>query len=215
MSISTPLTVPDAILLRRSVKSFKPDPIPPEILDQLVALTLAAPSSFNVQPWRIVLVEDPKQKEALAEVSWKQKQVAQAPVVFVFAVDLKAWAKTFPATIAEARRLDAWPERAADYFAKAVPDFHTGLRNSGLDREYAMKDALIAATHTALAAESLGLGSCYMNGWSEEGVKKVIGAADNPDIAIALLLPVGYPAEVPKFSGRLAPEVTVFKNRLG
>ncbi|SDU15367.1 Nitroreductase [Verrucomicrobium sp. GAS474] len=214
MSLPLPLPLSDAIHQRRSVKSFKPDAIPAEILEQVITLTLAAPSSFNLQPWRIVVVDDPAQKEALAEVCWKQKQITQAPAVFVFAVDLKGWEKTLPATFDEARRLGAWPEKVIEFFGGAIPGFQHGLEANGLIREYTIKDALIAATHTALAAESLGLGSCFMNGWTEDGVKKVIGAEGNPDIAIALVLPVGYPAEVPKFSGRLPASQTVFKNRL-
>jgi len=210
--MSTPLTVPEAILQRRSVKSFKPDPIAPEVLDQIIDLTLRAPSCFNMQQWRIVVVTDPAQKEALSEVSWKQKQLVQAPVVFVFAVSIAGWEKTFELTLAEAARIEAWSEKTVAYFRGAVPGFQKGLGAQA--REYAIKDALIAATHTALAAESFGLGSCYMNGWSEEGVKKVIGAGDDPDIAIALVLPVGVPAEVPKFSGRLDRKHTVFQNRL-
>ncbi|HEY8966237.1 MAG TPA: nitroreductase family protein [Candidatus Methylacidiphilales bacterium] len=212
MSLPTPLSVPDAITRRRSVKSFKPDPIPAEVLEQILALTLAAPSSWNIQPWRIVVVDDPAQKEALAAVSWGQKQLTQAPVVLVFAADLNAWQKTYGDTLAEAGRLGAWPEKVAAYFTKAVPEFQNALAEKA--REYATKDALIAATHAALAAESFGLGSCYMNGWVEEGVKKVIGVEGDPDIIVSLVLPIGYPAEVPKFSGRLPASKTVFKNRL-
>ncbi len=52
-----PLDVPSAIFQRRSIKTFKPDPIAPELLRQLVELTVAAPSSFNIQDWRIILVK--------------------------------------------------------------------------------------------------------------------------------------------------------------
>ena len=212
LTMQASLTVPDAIRTRRSVKSFKPDPIPNDILEELIELTLLAPSSFNLQPWRIIVVTDPEQKAALAAASWNQKQILQAPVTFVYAVDVRGWEKTLDHTLEEAGRLGAWPEKVADYFRQAVPGFQSAL--GPLVREYAVKDALIAATHTALAAESFGLGSCYMNGWAEDEVKKIVGAGDNPDIAIALLLPVGYSSEVPKFSGRLKRSLTVFKNRL-
>jgi nitroreductase len=207
-----PLSVPDAIRHRRSVKRFKPDPIAPEILEQIVALTLAAPSSFNLQPWRIVLVDDPAQKEALADVSWRQKQIVEAPVTFVYAVSISGWEHHLETILAQGGHHGAWPEKVAEYFRNAIPGFQRGL--GPLAREYAVKDALIAATHTALAAESFGLGSCFMNGWSEDGVKKVIGVEGDPDIAISLLLPIGTPAEVPHFSGRLDREHTLFRNRL-
>ncbi len=74
---------------------------------------------------------------------------------------------------------------------------------------------MIAATHLVLAAESLGLASCFMNGWIEEKVKTVIGAADNPNLAIAVLVPIGYAAEPRKNPGRLSFDQNVFVDRWG
>lgn len=83
------------------------------------------------------------------------------------------------------------------------------------NREYAIKDAMIAATHLVLAAESLGLSTCFMNGWIEEKVKEVIGAANNPDLAISVLVPVGYAAEPRRDPGRLPFTYNVSVDRLG
>ena len=81
-------------------------------------------------------------------------------------------------------------------------------------REYNTKDALIAATHLALAAESLGLGSSFMNGYSEQKVKAVIGAADNDDIGVVLVMAVGRPRERGGDPGRLPLARTVFEETL-
>jgi Nitroreductase family len=81
------LDVPSAIAQRRSIKTFKSDPISPELLHQLVELTVAAPSSYNIQDWQIVLVQSEAQKAALSAASWNQQQIIQAPVTFVFAAD--------------------------------------------------------------------------------------------------------------------------------
>jgi nitroreductase len=82
-------------------------------------------------------------------------------------------------------------------------------------REYAIKDAMIAATHLVLAAESLGLSSCFLNGWIEDKVKAVIGAADHPHLAIAVVVPIGYAAEPRLNPGRLPLDYNVFVDRLG
>jgi nitroreductase len=212
MSKTLPLSVPEAIRVRRTTKKFKPDPIPEATLKELVALTLAAPSSFNMQPWRVVMVDDPQQKEALAKASWNQPQVTTAPVTFIFAVSIRGWEKTLEQTIQTASELSAWTEKTANYFRGSVPGFQDSLGDK--QREYAIKDGIIAATHLALAAESLGLNSCFMNGWIEENVKEIIGAKGDPDIAIALLLPVGYGESSYTHAGRLPEEMTVFRNRL-
>jgi nitroreductase len=207
-----PLDVPTAILQRRSIKSFKPDPISPELLRQLVELTVAAPSSYNLQDWRIVVVQDPEQRVALGVACYNQPQIVQAPINFVFAVDVKAGERDITPIIQQGIQTGAWSEGTANYFKKAIPDFAVTLGDKV--REYAIKDAMIAATHTMLAAEGLGLSTCMMNGWSEDKVKAVIGAENDPDIAIALVLPIGYAAEPRKNPGRMPFEFNVSLDRL-
>ncbi|MGA1203292.1 MAG: nitroreductase family protein [Planctomycetota bacterium] len=209
-----PLDVPRAIEERRSVKHFHPDPIAPEMLDRIVELTLAAPSSWNLQPWRIVLVTDEKRRRALHEVAFRQPQVLEAPVTFVFAVDLNAWERDIEPMIETARARGAWPDAYCEIARQFCPQGQHALAENGLLREYAVKDAMIAATHTALAAQSLGLGSTFMNGFLESGVKEVIGAKDREEIAIAVLLPIGHPKDVPMNPGRFPREHCAFVDRL-
>ncbi|MDB9457379.1 nitroreductase family protein [Dolichospermum circinale] len=206
------LDVPSAIVQRRSIKTFKPDSISPDLLKQLVELTVAAPSSFNVQCWRIVLVQEETQKQALCAASYNQKQIIQAPVTFVFAADTAAGEKDLTPILEQGLATGAWNEGTVNYFRNAIPQFQAGLGEKR--REYAIKDAMIAATNLVLAAESLGLSTCFMNGWIEEQVKAIIGAENNPDIAIAVLVPVGYAAEPRLNPGRLPLSVNVSVDKL-
>ncbi|MFH7028339.1 MAG: nitroreductase family protein [Heteroscytonema crispum UTEX LB 1556] len=205
------LDVPSAIAQRRSIKTFKPEPISPELLKQLLELTVAAPSSYNTQTWRIVLVQDEAQKAALSAASWNQKQIVQAPVTFVFAADVMGGEKDLTPVFDMAMQNGAMNEGVVNYLKTAIPQFQAGLADKR--REYAIKDAMIAATHLVLAAESLGLSTCFMNGWIEDKVKEVIGAED-PDLAIAVLVPVGYAAEPRLNPGRLPLASNVFVDRI-
>ena len=207
-----PLDIVTTILQRRSIKSFKPDPIAPELLRQLIELTVAAPSSYNLQDWRIVVVRDPEQIAALGVACFNQPQITQAPVNFVFAVDVKAGERDITPIVEQGIQTGAWSEGTANYFKKAIPEFAVTLGDKV--REYAIKDAMIAATHTMLAAEGLGLSTCMMNGWSEDKVKAVIGAENDQDIAIALVLPIGYAAEPRKNPGRMPFEFNVSLDRI-
>ena len=206
------LDVSTAILQRRSIKSFKPDPIAPALLRQLIELTVAAPSSYNLQDWRIVVVQNPAQRAALGAACFNQPQILQAPVNFVFAADIKAGERDITPIIEQGIQTGAWSEGTANYFKKAIPEFAVTLGDKV--REYAIKDAMIAATHAMLAAESLGLSTCMMNGWSESKVKAVIGAENDPDLAIALVLPIGYAAEPRKNPGRMPLEFNVSLDRI-
>ncbi len=211
--MTLPLDVPTAIAQRRSIKSFKNEDLSPALLEQLVNLTVAAPSSFNIQDWRIILVQDAAQKQALAEAAWNQSQITQAPVTFVFAADLTAGEADLSAVYAKGLETGAWTEGTVNYFKQAIPQHQQSLGEKR--REYAIKDAMIAATHLVLAAESLGLSTCFMNGWVEDKVKAVIGASDAPNLAIAVLVPVGYAAEPRSNPGRLPYAANVFVDRLG
>ncbi len=214
-----PLDVPNAIIQRRSIKTFKTDPIAPELLKQLVELTVAAPSSFNMQGWQIILVQDEAQKAELASAAWNQKQIIQAPVTFVFAADPNAGEGDLTPVYEQAIATGAWNEGTVNYFKSAIPQFQAGLGDKR--REYAIKDAMIAATHLVLAAESLGLSTCFMNGWIEEQVKAIIGADDDMAIgealplAIAVLVPVGYAAEPRLNPGRLPLSQNVSVGKIG
>lgn len=210
---ANPLDVPTAILQRRAIKSFKSDPIAPALLKQLVELTVAAPSSWNLQDWRIVIVQDETQRAALAEAAYGQQQILQAPVTFVFAADAFAWKEDRTPIYDQALQNGAWTDDTVNYLKNAIPQFQEALKEK--NREYAIKDATIAATHLLLAAESLGLSTCPMNGWIEDKVKAVIGASDDPDIAIAMLIPVGYAAERRGNPGRLPLAHNVFVDKLG
>jgi nitroreductase len=209
----SPLDVPTAILQRRAIKSFKSDPLEPALLKRLVELTVAAPSSWNLQDWRIVIVQDKTQRAALAEAAYGQQQILQAPVTFVFAADASAWQEDLTPIYDQALQNGSWTEDTVSYFKNAIPQFQEALKER--NREYAVKDAMIAATHLLLAAESLGLSTCPMNGWIEDKVKTVIGASEQPNIAIALLIPVGYAAERRPNPGRLPFARNVFMDRLG
>ncbi|MGB9866991.1 MAG: nitroreductase family protein [Bacillota bacterium] len=73
----------DAIMERRSVRSFKPDAIPDTTIMRLLEAAVAAPSAGGVQPWKFFVVLNDKVKACLSEAAFGQKFVAAAPCVIV------------------------------------------------------------------------------------------------------------------------------------
>ena len=206
------LTVADSIRARRSMKSFKSDPIPEATLQELLSLMQDAPSSWNFQPTRVVMIRSMAQKEALAAAAWGQKQILEAPVTFVFAVSIRGWEKNMSEILKSGVSSGAWPQKFADWIGENAPGFQKGLGDK--EREYAIKDAIIMATTLALAAQSKGYSNCYINGWDEAKVKEIIGVERDKDMAIALLLPIGLPNSQPKHPGRLPSAKTIFTDRI-
>jgi nitroreductase len=211
-SLDAPLPVPDAVLKRRNVRHFRPDPLAPGLLDRLVELAVKAPSSWNLQPWRIVVVRDAAQRERLYAACFGQVQVREAPVSFVFAISQGGWRSVMDDVVRAARERGAWEAGYAD----AMPRLATRAQEALGERlrEYNVKDALIAATHLVLSAESMGLGTCFMNGYDEARVKEVVGAGADPDVGVALVLSVGYAERRGRDPGRLPLERVVFAERL-
>ena len=73
----------DVIKLRKSVRSFLKHPVEPEKLTKILEAARLAPSAKNSQEWRFIIVEAPETRAALAEASYGQQFVGEAPVVIV------------------------------------------------------------------------------------------------------------------------------------
>ncbi|MDQ1522951.1 MAG: hypothetical protein QOE47_875, partial [Pyrinomonadaceae bacterium] len=83
-----------AVVERRATTSFLPDEVPQEALDAILRLGLQAPSGYNLQPWRFIVVRDEENRKRLQTVAYNQPKVGQAPVV-VIAVGMKEeWKET-------------------------------------------------------------------------------------------------------------------------
>jgi len=73
----------EVIRTRRSIRSFKPDPVPDEVLRKVLDAARIAPSGSNRQPWKFILVRDKVLKDELVPLAGGQKFIAEAPIVVV------------------------------------------------------------------------------------------------------------------------------------
>ncbi|WP_330230921.1 nitroreductase family protein [Nocardia sp. NBC_00508] len=205
------LSVSEAIRGRRTVRHYRPDPVPAQVLDELLDLTVQAPSAWNMQDRSIVVVTSESRRRELSAAAYGQPQPLEAPVTLVFVADSTAWEAPNTDIAEQARRNGAWNAEFTALFDSRA-EFHD-LRRRDLLRENAVKNAMIAATYTMLAATALGLASAPMNGWDPDLVKKAIGIDDQPALAIAVLVTVGYSDATPPYPGRRATERIVFHER--
>ena len=68
---------------RRSVRSYKPDPIPEDVLKKVLNAARIAPSGSNRQPWKFIIIKDEERKKKMVELCEGQSFVAEAPVLIV------------------------------------------------------------------------------------------------------------------------------------
>ncbi len=74
----------DVITNRRAVNFFDPDKdVPDEIIKQIIETAAKAPSSFNLQPWSLIILRDLEEKKRLQELAWNQPKVSEAPITII------------------------------------------------------------------------------------------------------------------------------------
>ncbi|MEK6814634.1 MAG: nitroreductase family protein [Nitrospirota bacterium] len=177
------MTVQEAIRARFSVRQFANTPVSHEIVREILESAVLAPSSVNIQPWRFVVVRDPERKKRLREAAHDQAHVEQAPVVIAACADTRACD-----TLADV--VENWIENLGDPAAR-ISDLSAGLRTDpSLRRSVALRNTYIAVEHVALAATSLGLGSCWMEGFDPNRVREILRLPDK--VVPAVLMPIGW-----------------------
>ncbi len=195
----------ETILARRAVKSYVPDFVIPEVDEKkLFELVRQAPTSFNMQNWRFVVVKDKALRQQICKAAWGQAQVTEASLLIVLCADVKAWNKQ-----PERYWQDA-PEPVRNALVPMIKPFYEG--RDQVQRDEAMRSVGIAAQTLMLAAKDMGYDSCPMIGFDADAVGKLINLPD--DHVVGMLLTIGKAAKpaYPK-GGYLPTNEVIIENR--
>ncbi len=164
-------TVINQLKKRKSCRAYEKREIPADIKREIIRSALEAPTAGNMTLYTILDITDEALKKKLSVTCDNQPFIAEAPMVLVFCADYYRWYKAFCDNVDEVRR----PEEGDFLLATA--------------------DAVIAAQNTVVAAESFGIGSCYIGDITEsfEAHRELF---DLPDYVVpACMLCFGYPAK--------------------
>jgi len=205
------LTVKDAIERRRSIRRFKPDPVPDEYITALLDSARLAPSGCNAQPWRFRIVKDRETKMELSKAAYGQSFVAEAPVIFVCCADIRGYLNGAVSGIQDLGKIGAVEDRIIRILLKRAEQMDSQMNlmsNEQLGTRIAFNVA-IAVEHIVLRALDFGLGSCWVRLIDEQRVRDIFGWDNN--MYVVALLPVGYPDESPQPRKRLRIEDIVIE----
>ena len=156
---------------RKSVRVFTDRAIAPDEVSAILEAAVNAPTAGNQQLYTILHITDPQLKEQLAESCDHQPFIAKAPLVLIFCADCRKWYHTFL-------------------------EFGCEPRKPGVgDLMLAVSDANIAAQNAVVAAQSLGIGSCYIGDIMENAEKQRELLSLPPYVFPAAMLVFGYPTE--------------------
>lgn len=154
---------------RQSDRAYLDKPVEQEKIDRIIEAARLAPSACNAQPWKLVIVQDPVKRYAIADAS-STKILAmnhfskQAPLQFVLIEEPGNFTSKF----------GSWIK------GKHFPEYDLG----------------IVASHICLAAADEGLGSCILGWLNEEKVRKILSVPNKKRVAMVVL--VGYTAQPPR-----------------
>ena len=196
------LTTKEAIEKRRSIRKFKPDPIPEEHLLELVESARLAPSGCNAQPWRFRIVKDQDTKAQLAEAAFDQSFISKAPAVIVCCADIGGYLDGAVSGAQDLGKIGAVEDRVVKVIVKRANHLVT-LPVEQIGPQIAFNVA-IAIEHIVLRALDFGLGTCWIRLLDGPKVNSVFGWDES--IFTVALLPIGYPAEDPNPRKRMGSE---------
>jgi len=177
---------------RRAINFFDPEKdVSETLLDEVIELASKTPSSFNLQPWNLVVLRDRKKKEELKSLAWNQPKVVEAPVVLIVLADKDGWQEGHPTVEKNWQAMlktgSMQPEQR-EWFLNAAKSLYNW--NPEAKIAFAAKNTGFFAMALMYAATSLGLETHPMDGFDHEGVRKAFNIPDN--FWIPLLLAVGY-----------------------
>ncbi|MBS1112931.1 MAG: hypothetical protein H6Q92_694 [Nitrospirae bacterium] len=205
------LTTKEAIENRRSIRKFKPDPIPEEHITALIDAARLAPSGCNAQPWRFKVVQDSETKRKLAQAAYDQSFLAQAPVVLVCCADVKGYLKGTVSGIQELGQTGSIDDRIVKILLRRTSQMDTQMKVMSKEQLGARMafNIAIAVEHIVLRALDFGLGTCWVRLIEEQKVREIFGWDDN--LFVVALLPIGYPGESPVPRKRLPIQELIIK----
>jgi nitroreductase len=150
---------------RRSIRKYKPDPVPEEVLQTVLEALRWAPSWANTQCWKVIVVKDPKIKSELAATLPKSNpalsSMSDAPLTLILCGE------------------------------KGVSGFYKG-QASTVKGDWLMFDAGLAMENLCLAAHTLGLGTVIVGFFDHKKAEEVLNVPEN--VEVVAMTPLGYRA---------------------
>jgi len=182
------MNVATAIETRRSIKAYDPNHRMSEAeIERLLSLAILAPTAFNIQNWRFVLVRDPALRGEIRQAAWDQAQVTDASLLIVLCADLKTWEHE------PARYWKNTPQPVQDFLVPAIGQYYQGREQ--VQRDEAMRSCGIVGMTLMLAAKEMGYDSNPMDGFDFDAVAKLIRLP--ADHVISFMLAIGKGVKEP------------------
>ena len=195
----------EAIHARRAIKHYDPTHrLSEDEVKILLTAAMQAPTAFNIQHWRFVLVTDPELRREIRANAWDQAQVTDASLLIIMTADRDAWKKD------PARYWVNAPQPVQDFLVPAIGGYYEGREQ--VQRDECMRSCGLAGMALMLAAKEMGYDSCPMDGFDFDAVAKIIQLPEDHVISFMIAVGKGTQPAWPK-PGQLPYDKVVIENR--
>ena len=205
MATLTNLELIERLNWRYAVKKFDvARPISQSNWDTIEQALVLSPSSYGLQPYRFLVIDDAAIRHRLSVASYGQPQVDDCAKFVVFAIRKAlghAYVDRLIARIAEVRRVSI--ESLSSYKSAMIGDLIDGPRHIWID-EWATRQAYLALGNLLTSAAVIGIDACPMEGFVPDALNAELGLPER-GLKAALLCPVGYRSASDKYAA--APKV--------
>jgi nitroreductase len=199
----------EAIDARKSIRAFKPEPVPNEVLMEILRISTRAPSSVNSQPWEFFVAQGEALK-ALKSASLEEYRHGKPPVPELGMGRSRGVAPTLEGVFRERQvglakqifklvdiqkgdkaGIEKWNESMVQFYD--APTIIVIVIDKILQSKWPIVDAGLVTGYIALAAQNYGLGTCIMRAIVDypEQVRKIVGIPDSKFIVVGIA--IGYP----------------------
>lgn len=201
MTPITTATLVDALKWRYATKRFDPaKKIPDEVWAALEQSLVLTPSTFGVQPWKFLVIQDPEVRERLVEASWGQSQVADCSHFVVFALHTDLDAAHVDRHIERTTEVQGVPKEALKGYRDAILRSAQQAREEGKLDAWMSHQVYIALGQFMASAALLGVDTCPMEGLVPEKFDEILGLASQGYHTLCACA-AGYRAPSDKYAG--------------
>lgn len=193
-----------AIKKRRSIRHFDTSfRIPQEEINQLIELAMLAPTSYNIQHWKFLVVEDLELRKEIQKASFNQSQITEASHLILICSDTKAWEKHME------YKWQNTPNEIQKFMVESTHNFYS--KNEQLQHDEAIRSASFATQNLIISATSMGYDSSVMVGFEYHKVAKLVNLPNDMLISNFVVLGKGNKAPYPR-GGQLVLSDVLIRN---
>ena len=182
----------DIVKNRRAVNYFDTKKgVPENLIKEMIEIAANAPSSYNLQPWSLMILKDQEEKARLRKLAFDQPKVTEAPYVFIILADRNGWKeenpfveKNFRKSVESGRKKEGDRETYLNTLKKLYGE------TTDKQQAFAVKNTAFFAMSLMYAAKKLGLDTHPMDGFDHDAVRKEFKIPEN--YWLPLLLTVGH-----------------------